>query len=104
MLFIFSTCTVNNIFKTKDSTNKSRKDQNAVQICVDGMEDDDDTPIPSPTSTAAAAATSLPPAELAAAARDAHHQRPNNHMIRPITFSVDNILAPGRDEWFLFHT
>ena len=86
-----------------------------MQICVDGM-DDDNTPIPSPTAptpskTAAAAATSLPHDESAsissAATGEARClQRPNhNHIIRPISFSVDNILAPGRDDdGFPFHT
>lgn len=84
-----------------------------MQICVDGL-DDDNTPIPSPAAptpskTVAAAATSLPHDESASSAATGEArclQRPNhNHIIRPISFSVDNILAPGRDDdGFAFHT
>ena len=81
-----------------------------MQICVDGVEDE--TPIPSQASTAlratAAAATSLSPSSEDDTAfvvvKEPRCERPinnnNNHMMRPISFSVDNILAPGRDGGF----
>ena len=55
-----------------------------MQICVDGMEDDDPIPSPTPTSKATAAAatatTTLPKDESAAETVD---RRPDhNHMIR----------------------